>query len=342
MKNEHSEIHFLRLIATMAVVLLHTSSGIYGRWEHYAGGIDAGKDIFALFIHLTEWCIPMFLLISGALLLSPERNTDYGTIFKKYIKRIVWALVLFALPMTLSESFLEHRGEGVFYILGNGIANWLCGHSWAHLWYLYMLIGIYLITPIIKPFVAAASNRELEIALFTLFILSLILPTMADAGVPIEGYLLLSPPYIFIFMLGYYLHSRAEYHRLFRIRSLWVAVLATATAAIVTVVIMNGSLKGWMELMWVPMAISIFMLAKLMRIDRNIAKKAAPYCFGVYLIHPVFINLSYKILNITPLDSLDGVPYTVGILLFFILFTVLSFCGAYIIAKIPFIKRNVF
>ena len=97
----------------------------------------------------------------GALLLSPERDTSYKAIFKKYLRRIFWALLIFALPMTLSESFLENRGESILYTLYDGVTDWLRGHSWAHLWYLYMLIGIYLITPIIKPFAVAANDREI-------------------------------------------------------------------------------------------------------------------------------------------------------------------------------------
>ena len=341
MKNEHSEIHFLRLVATMAVVMLHTSSGIYGNWGNYTSDANFDKSIFALYIHLTEWCIPVFLLISGALLLSPERDTGYKTIFKKYIKRIAWALLIFALPMTLSESFLENRGESILYILYDGVTDWLCGHSWAHLWYLYMLIGIYLITPIIKPFVVAANDRDLEIALFTLFLLSMLLPTISDYVTPIEGYLLLPPPYIFIYMLGYYLHSRAEHHKILRNKGLWTAVFAASTAAIMVVVLTKGSLDGWMELAWFPLAIAIFMLAKLMHIDWEIARKAAPYCFGVYLLHPVFVNLSYKILDITPLNSLGKTPCAIALLLFFVVFTALAFGAAYAVSKIPFIKKNV-
>ncbi|MBR3977126.1 MAG: acyltransferase family protein [Bacteroidaceae bacterium] len=339
MKNEHSEIHFLRLAATMAVVMLHTSSGIYGNWDNYTSDANSDKSIFALYIHLSEWGVPVFLLISGALLLSPERDTSYKAIFKKYLRRIFWALLIFALPMTLSESFLENRGESILYTLYDGVTDWLRGHSWAHLWYLYMLIGIYLITPIIKPFAVAANDRDLEIALCTLFFLSMLLPTISDNMTPIEGYLLLSPPYIFIYMLGYYLHSRAEHHKIFRSKGLWIAVFAAATAATTLGVFTKDSLGGWTELAWFPLAIAIFMLAKLTHINWGIARKAAPYCFGVYLLHPVFVNLSYKILNITPLNSLDTIPCAITIPLFFVIFTALAFGAAYIVSKIPFIKK---
>ena len=65
----------------------------------------------------------------------------------------------------------------------------------------------YLITPIIKPFVVAANDRDLEIALFTLFLLLMLLPTISDYVTPIERYLLLPHhTYSYICLGTIYIH----------------------------------------------------------------------------------------------------------------------------------------
>ena len=340
MKKEFPEFHFLRLAATMAVVLLHTSSGIYGNWENYADATTPDKHIFALIIYLTDWSVPMFLMISGALLLAPEKRTDYKTLVEKYVKRIFLALLIFALPMALSESFLQHRDEGMLLALGEGCLNWLCGHSWAHTWYLYMIMGIYMVIPVIKPFMNATSDREVETGLGVLFTLSILMPALVSAGIPLEGYMIMSPTYIFIFMLGYYLHTRAEKHKFFKSKLLWVVVLVASIAFVATEIFSKGVVKGCGEIAYLPITIAIFMLAKASRMNWEVAKKASGYCFGVFLIHPLFINISYKILNITPLNLFDANP-AIAILLLFCCFLGLSFAGAYIMSKVPFIKKYI-
>ncbi len=69
----------------------------------------------------------------------------------------------------------------------------------------------------------------------------------------------------------------------------------------------------------------------------NIANKLAPYCFGIYLMHPVFINFVYKFLNINE----EVVVPILNFIGFFLLFTLLSLVGTYILMKIPFMKKHV-
>lgn len=62
-------------------------------------------------------------------------------------------------------------------------------------------------------------------------------------------------------------------------------------------------------------------------------------CFGVYLVHPVFTNLTYKFLHITPL--MFGRFLVIGIIVFFLAFTMLGFLTSWIMNKIPVLKRYV-
>lgn len=67
------------------------------------------------------------------------------------------------------------------------------------------VIGLYLITPVIKPFVVKASNKDWLAALGLLFVLSSLFPTLNAAGVGLTGYMIFSTPYLFIYLLGYWL-----------------------------------------------------------------------------------------------------------------------------------------
>ncbi len=94
---------------------------------------------------LLEFCVPIFVMISGALFLSPGKSVTFDKVIKKYVKRIVYALVVFAFPMCTAETLFTQSGGLIC-----SITNWITGKSWDYMSYLYMLIGLYLLTPIIK------------------------------------------------------------------------------------------------------------------------------------------------------------------------------------------------
>ncbi len=73
------------------------------------------------------------------------------------------------------------------------------------MWYLYMLIGLYLITPVIKPFVVKASNKDWLAALGLFVCPVIIIPDFECRGVGLTGYMIFSTPYLFIYLLGYWL-----------------------------------------------------------------------------------------------------------------------------------------
>ena len=58
----------------------------------------------------------------------------------------------------------------------------------------------------------------------------------------------------------------------------------------------------------------------------------------MYLIHPVFINFMYKFIKITPLN-IKIIP--IGIVMFFLIFVIVSFMSSWILNKIPILRKNV-
>ena len=63
-------------------------------------------------------------------------------------------------------------------------------------------------------------------------------------------------------------------------------------------------------------------------------------CFGVYLIHLVFINFVYKFLRITPITF--GKLYPVMTAVFFwLFFTIVSFVGSWIMYQMPILKKYI-
>ena len=341
MKQTYPYIHSLRFFATLAIILLHTSSAIYGNIENYSGVSDSDMFVFAFYKHIMEWAVPVFVMITGALLLSPEKQTDYRIILDKYVKRMALAILVFGLPMALSESFLTYGFGSFIKVLTSGIVNCITGFSWNHMWYLYMLICLYMITPIIKPFVNSASKGQFQIALFVMFLLSSLIPVIKSCGVDINGYMVIGTPFIFLYMLGYYLHVYVGCDKEGFVKKISWVLLLLSVAAVFLKVLYGIKFNEYADVPCIVMAVSLFLIFKCYGLKSDFFAKMAPCCFAVYLIHPLFINLFYKILDITPLGMLQPLPLVVKISLFFILFSLLSFALGFILLKIKPLKKYI-
>lgn len=318
-------INVLRLIATLSVVLLHTSAGVLDN------NFNNGQYEFSygFYKQINQYAVPVFVLISGFLFNNPNKYIDYKLLFTKYVRRIALALLLFGLPMCVIESILfEH--DSIFI----AICNFVRGHSWSHMWYLYMLICLYLITPIIKPFLIHSCKRDLEVGLCILFMVSSILPSINYYIMPITSWMIL-PPYIFIYLLGYYL----GYVEQFKIsKSHLLLLLAIFIVAIVIKVSCNIYDTIYYDVIVIYGAFIIFMLFKKFDSHWKISDQLAKYCFGVYLTHPIWINFAYKYLHVIPHHYYN--PW-ISILFFGICFTILSFATSMVLMKIPFLKKYV-
>ena len=115
------------------------------------------------------WAVPVFLMITGALLLNPEKDITYKKCFL-YARRILLALVLFGTTFALVMMVGSHQPINI----GQALLQVFEDKSFAHLWYLYILIGLYLTLPVIKGFINSASRETLGTLLLVLFVFDFI------------------------------------------------------------------------------------------------------------------------------------------------------------------------
>ena len=143
-KEEIPWIHFLRALACVMVVALHT---LPPSNEFLCEGIDATYR--HLMLILTKPCVPLFFMITGYLILPFEGN-DFVSFYKKRIPRVLfpllfWGIVYAIIPWILNMSDYK---EMIWELLLSPVKSpSLIGGV---LWYLFILIGIYLIIPYIS------------------------------------------------------------------------------------------------------------------------------------------------------------------------------------------------
>lgn len=321
-------INSLRLLATLSVVWLHTSAGLLDTRDIMNFDV---KFWLSCHKYCMQFGVPVFVMISGALFLNPAKEIGFPLLLRKYVKRIALALLIFGLPMCVVETYFSNTG-GII----NGIVHFVKGQSWAHMWYLYMLIGLYLITPIIKPFVAKASDKDWIAALVLMFVMSSLFPTMNAMGAGLTSWMIISTPYIFLYMLGYWLCWKAP-QKIVDNKAALTVVALLCLAVIVAKCYYGFNYYGYADPITICLAAVLFLLFRSFNVNWKFANWITPYCFGIYLVHNVFINFAYKFLKI----ETEAVVPILNFIGFFLLFTLLSLASTYILMKIPFMKKHI-
>lgn len=334
-------IEYIRAFATIAVVAIHTiNSGIIYSGDNYSPWI---KAIFLGLKNIIYWAVPCFLIITGYLLLDPKKEISLNKLYGKYVLRMTAVIFTFGLVFCYMELIFSSKTISVNQ-LPTAFFNALTGNTWAHLWYIYSLIGLYLLLPLYKLISKYASDKEL------IYILTVLL--VFEACIPILNYYINDDfgvicHFATVFPL-YLLLGEVRRRKLLNLNKKWSSIIFTASTLLifglsVLQVMKNIDLSVWFgysSVLTVIMAYSLFLILEKVNVKKKIIKKIileiSDKSFAIYIIHMVFVNLEYQFLHLKLLSDIKS------LLIIFVLI-VLNFIASYIVAfimkKIPLINK---
>lgn len=160
-------LDYLRVVACFMVIMVHSCEFFFIDGD--AIQIRTISDGFWVSVidSALRASVPLFVMASSYLLLPLKTNA--ATFFKRRFGRIVipflvWSLLYAVLPLLWGEIALEEVKTNLWQLLFN--FNGASGH----LWFIYMLIGLYLFMPVLSPWLEKASKREEQGFLFIWFL----------------------------------------------------------------------------------------------------------------------------------------------------------------------------
>ena len=353
----------LRVLATCAVVLMHVLTGATDVTD--ASIVPEYRSLLLSVMDLVTWCVPIFLLISGYLFLNPERTLTYPVMIKKYCRRIALAILLFGVPYAASELMVAERTFRIMMI-PEALKMTLMGHTWSHMWYLYLILFLYLITPLLKKVLRVLPVWGVAAVMAVIFLGSSVapflnkvldvnsIPVLPDGGV-----------YFLYYLCGYFFAAREVC--VDKGRNVW---LTAAVAVLALGMILSRTLAGFSIQMAYNYPFTVLLAVLLFaagwngrrdgaastarekdRTHRIPWQEAGALSFAVYLVHPVYVNLLYKFVKITPFTVLEqcGVQsvaagQVVLILLlaaFCLVVLALATATAWVLRKIPVLRKYV-
>ena len=161
-------IDWMRVAACFMVIVVHSTEPFYLGGE--GSRILTAADAFwaSFFDSFVRACVPLFIVASSYLQFPLHYSS--GEFCRRRAVRI---LIPFAV-WSLIYAFVW--GEPV-YNLKNLLLNF--NYAAGHLWFVYMLIGVYLLMPILSPWAEKVGKKELQVYL-GIWLFTTLLPLIRD------------------------------------------------------------------------------------------------------------------------------------------------------------------
>ena len=299
-KSRKISFDILRILAAFSVVMLHVSS------RYIMGNpVDRADFYFANFYDsINGFGVPIFVMISGAIFLDKEKEIDVKSLWIHNILRILIVFILWNYAYYVYQSIHEWHFDFIHASVERTIKGIVYGSD--HLWFLAMLIGLYVLVPVLRTWLVKATKQNIEYFLM-MFLIFNVLKTSAVLITESSMVFKLSQTFSFVefsgflgyFVLGYYL---TNYEPPKRLRQAIYASVPFA-AALNYLISMKLSLRDdsynpgvydcfgiftFIEVTALFMAVTI--LVKRRKKDfrpatQKFLKNLSNDTFGVYLIH---------------------------------------------------------
>ena len=325
-------IDLLRVIACFLVVLSHCCDAFVAQFNNnhavFLTGALIGSSVRA--------CVPLFVMMTGVLMF-PVRYS-MADFYKKRIGRIIVPLIFWSLALPVIYFVYLNYGvstqspsiDMTTFTLSSMINKMYTfifnfNYDTTPLWYLYMLVGLYLVIPILNTWLEHASQKDIKLFLyvwgFSLFIpyLKMLAPVLGYTGnygnMGLFGVCDWNEFGTFYYVSGFIGYIVLAYYLMkypldwswkktlsIAIPLFLVGYLITAGGFILTQEYFPGSYAN-LEIIWYFAGINVFMMTfaifvvvQKLKVPSSAAlSRLAAATFGIYLCHFIFVQMAYDL-----------------------------------------------
>lgn len=330
-------IDFLRFIAAIAVVAIH----VLGPFRFLYGEIPNADWLAAMGINsITRWAVPVFMMISGALLLSTERAFDCEHYLTKRLSKVAIPFIGWTIIYAIVTGF-NADGWSATQTL-QVIQNSPNDPAWYHLWFFYDFIPLYFVIPFLIPALKKQSPELIKLLLATISLMFLM------KWFKVESFLLQNLVlYSGYLILGWYLFNRNNRKQLKYWLVAGISMLLLNFFGSWELAVQSGKYNsffmGYKTLNTMIIGGMLFVVAqtyadKISGKFRALISVFSKYSLGIYLLHPLLL---------IPVRELDNGFYSffasnwLAIPAITIVVLFLSLLCTMLLVKIPVIKRLV-
>lgn len=340
----------LKCLGCICVIIIHTASQSMSELS-----IPSFNWVSAVFWGcLCRPAVPIFLMVSGALLFDPKRKMTIWRIYEHYFLRILLCLLVWAFAYQLyfiAGYWILYRQFDPTWFL-DAIKSVLTFDHHLHLYYLQILLIFYIFLPVMRVFAANAERSVMRYVLIAWFVLGIIFPVLYTfqpfsglTGIPAQYPLSMTYSAFGYGLMGWYMKTADIKRRDFK-RWLLVFIAGFVIVFGVTVAVSMTQGRLYQDFLdgFTPgvalMAIGAYGCVSALFGERDAASmpkivwlSKASFC--VYLVHHFFVMLlrtylytAYQHLCILVIPAQAAVVFGLSILTYLLL------------RKIPWVKDH--
>lgn len=328
------QVSILRILAICAVIVLHFCN----LWQGPSSGHPLFSGLNTLFKAWSFWAVPVFVLLSGYCL--AKRKTTVREFYRKRGSRILlplaaWSAFYLALR-SLTKTGLTWKSAGL---------SLLYGEPYYHLWFLFMLTGLYFAAPLCWLLREKLRGKSLlALGVFLLVVWSF--PGWWETP-PLQSFPLRFVPYLGLFFLGMELR-KLPVNRTAALLSGTGALLYLLLIGPVNLLLLErtGEWRPEWFLYTGPLALfgGVAIFGFFLQLpdwregakSRKTVETVASAVLGAYLVHPFFLLFAEKLIARLPASPVFLWTGYFGLLAATL---ILSFGTALIALRIPLLRR---
>lgn len=290
--------------------------------------------------------VPLFVMLSGALLLQPSRVEPIRVFLRKRLVRLGLPFVFWGTAYFAWRYFVNHEALSV-----SSVFQGILTGPYYHFWFLYMLFGLYLITPVLRVITVHSERKIIRYFLLLWFFGTGIVPLLVlVSGLAFELKLFAVTGWIGYFLLGYYLLSTR-----FRSSTLVISFLTGVLWTVFGTYVANWFVGGTTGLFFLDyLSISVILASSSLyalllksspgilenRLSRAswIIKSIGQNTLPIYLFHIMILESLQKgyfgfQISLSTMNPVFEIPFVTIVTLF------LSLGGILLLKKVPVVKR---
>lgn len=310
-------IEYLRVLATLGVIVIHTTASLYSDFGHIPAQDWWTANILNT---LSRFSVPMFVMISGCVLLGRSMGTRDFYIHRGI--RLLPAFFFWSFFYVAFSYFFQHGDAGKAWrqltidFIGTGSTHY-------HLWYLSMFICLMMFVPFINGYITG-KKPELEDFCFLLAAIAIFmtLNQISSMGRDIIGkgmsWFKLFPWFLGYLLMGYCIDHYQDRIRLSNKLAAFMLVILLALACMLNFYSVSrlGIVKDYFILnntgilcfMVTALIFYLFSSNRQAFPESGVIRSIAAASFGIYLVHPVFLFFLKKPVLDLAGNLLVGVP----------------------------------
>ena len=335
MKDRVKYIDFLKVIAIISVIAMHVNTNIR---DYYIASNKLLYFIFTLIDSFPRAAVPLFLMITGYLMLDSNKEEKYSDFLRKKVLKLLIPFICISFIYfceVIYNGNLKHPLFDFFKAFSNN-------EVYYHLWYMYSIIILYLFIPFERILVKNLKKEDLRNLILLVLIMGNLFTTIKLFSIRYNNTMLIgfTLPDLIIYnnymLIGYYIKKYdIKTKVIYLLGILSLILMPIGDYFIIYDTLRNDPFLSALCILPALYGIGLFMLVKnyykpiKIKLINKFICNCSKLSLYIYLIHMIFIRLFKKVIEMKWLHE-----SFIENILFSILMIIITLIASYLVSKI--------